>query len=107
MTSQMPTSGRAVRMRPRGPQFAFPIGDRSTVQPCGPLAGNSRWRARDRSRWIAQLGSAVGTIKVVYSNRALALRTTRAQLVTAVRAEAEPRLHYRAALGARASQWEP
>jgi len=49
-----------------------------TARLCGPLAGNPRWRARDRARWIAQLGSAVGTVDVVYPNRALALRTTRA-----------------------------
>jgi hypothetical protein len=77
-------------MRPGGPQFAFPIGDRPMVQLCGPLAGNPRWRARGLARWIAQLGSAVGTVDVIYTNRALALWTNRAQPVTAVRAEAEP-----------------
>ncbi len=46
-----------------------------------------------RGSLIAQRCPAVRTIKIIYANRALALRTTRAQFVVATRAEVEPGLY--------------
>ena len=62
------------------------------VQCCRSLTGKLGCWARDRSRLIAQRSSAVRTIRIIYANHTLALRTAWAQFVVAARAEVESRL---------------
>jgi hypothetical protein len=77
------------------------------VQCCRSLTGKLGCWARDRSRLIAQRSSAVRTIRIIYANHTLALRTAWAQFVAAARAEVESRLNGVPALRAGAPQWLP
>src|ERR1700724_1323337 len=56
------------------------------------LTGQLRCEPRGGVRRISQRRFAVRTIDIIYRNHALALWTTRTQLVAAARAEVEPRL---------------
>jgi hypothetical protein len=57
------------------------------------LTWNLRWESGGWGRLMGQGSSAVRTVDVIPANQALALRTARAQFVTAARAEVESRLN--------------
>src|SRR5258708_23184783 len=71
------------------------------------LARKLRYRARGWARLIMHGSSAVWTIQIIYANQALALRTTRTQLVITPRAEVESGLHGIAAFWTGAPQRLP